>query len=394
MKFNLSQVSNTPIKLQEYEIIHDHIRNHMVRFILPKLFPRMVKECSKHTCYPVIIGGTVIHHCTTLNPLAASFVKDLFSEDVDVKFVVTKPIESNANETIKAIDAIRMKYAELVVSAVTKFIQKEKFANAGWMVKAAISKELMNIGIEHIKRKRVIEVMLEYVNVSDRTRKLELPLMDMSLFTDFSVAHFHQYNTIFNVDKDADAVPIPFVAHNGILYADCNYAYYDTIRMMIDRGKYFEQKKSLFALLKLARYIIKFLCLYVLLKNKRFKTQVDKDIYRMYEKMHKTLKAIDMARIQTGVADIKTLHYDTPYVSSLVRTINRAIKAGKIEDLAKAISEINQEDATNGISKEAKKNQEGGGSVKKPRVASSFRKICKRTLQPVVTCKNKKRQSL
>lgn len=342
MRFNFAQISNTPIKLQEHEIIHDRIRKHLLQNILPKIFMQMADECKKHECYPVIIGGTVISHCATLNPIASSFINDLFSEDVDIKFVVNKPIANNNNPTIKAIDRIRLKYLRRLIKLTKSFISAQKFHTIGWTVDIKFSDYLLNIGIEHIRRKRVYEAIVSYVRTNDQLKTIELPIIDMGLYSVYSISQFNQYRTLF---PGVTKLPIPYIVHDGIMYADCNYAYYDTIRMMIDRGEYFKEKKTLFALLKLSRYIIKFLALYILLKNKRFKTQVNPEVHIMYRKAHKTLKAIDLTQIADNSADIKTIRYDTPYVSSILIIIKRAIKAGKIEDLAKAIASIKQGDA-------------------------------------------------
>ena len=335
----LFNISNSPLRLKAHEIIHDQIRMHLLREHLPTIFPKLVQTLSKHSCYPVILGGTVVTHCASLNPMSVDFVRDLFSEDIDIKCVIMKPIHNNEDKSVKAIDRIRKAFAKDIMQRATKIVKSKHFESAGWWIEPELSFDLTTINVEHVKRKQVYEVVLHYVNINDRTRKLTLPLVDMSLFSNYSTDHFEQYRTMF---PTYNGLPIPTSIHDNILFASCNYAYYDTIRMMIDRAEYFKQNKSMFALLKLSRYIVKFLCLYILLKNKSLKRQVDPQINALYQRTHKTLKIIDLLRYKPndGGDSVKTLKYNTPYAETMSKVLFKAFKAVRIEQLAKAISHV------------------------------------------------------
>ena len=70
------------------------------------------------------------------------------------------------------------------------------------------------------------------------------------------------------------------------------------------------------------------------------------------------LKAIDLARLQSNM-EIKAMRYDTPQVPALIKVINKAIKAGKVEELALAIAKINAETSPLAIQRKI-----GGGGDK------------------------------
>jgi len=98
---------------------------------------------------------------------------------------------------------------------------------------------------------------------------------------------------------------------------------------MIDRLKYFQKQKTMFGLMKFSRYVLKFMCLHVLLNEGKVK--VDEQIKRIYGKVHQILQTIDVAKIQ--MEDAMMLKYNEQYISEVIRVLSIVVHATQIEDL-------------------------------------------------------------
>lgn len=307
----------TPIK-RGYEFIHEKMRQHLLDRILPSLFPTFVKSLKPLDAYPVVIGGTLIQRCAKQSAEAHRIIEDLLTEDIDMKVVVTRPIADNHDPVIPRIDAARHEFIHQVINkldAYAKVISKE---NPDILVSVQESQKLLNIPLEFIARIRVLEIEVTYIEASKSTT---LPILDLGLFTTFSVPEHYSMYMDFNKTVK---LPVPYVSVNKILYATCNYAYFDTIRMLVDRAKYFEEKKTMYALMKFARYVVKFMCLYVLIEHKSIR-DVDDDVRQVYEKAHDILKNINLDFQQQKTTTTESTK-SIKQVGKMLKAIIRKIK--------------------------------------------------------------------
>lgn len=344
---NTNVRGKTPLGLHSHEVIHEQLRQHMMSSVLPKIFPAFAADCKHHHAYPIVIGGSVIQKCAVMSSTAQAFVNDLFTEDIDVKLVITKDIESNDDPIITRLNKIRMRYMKLVVKKLQAYIKKdESIKESGWIINVDISDSLLHVKIEAVQRKRVYTVQLTYVS-PDVSKSIVLPMMDVGLFSNYSTpTHFNQYREL----NPSVKLPVPHFTKNHIQFTTCDYAYYDTVRMMVDRGKYFEQTKSMFALMKLSRYIVKFICLYVLLKStKRVQspTSVNPKLVQVYERAHTILKSVNMTRLSLGNDGIKKVRYDTPYVNQLQRLLEKVVRVADIKELVKVVGHVEDSEVSN-----------------------------------------------
>lgn len=330
--------SKTPLTQHTYEVIHEQLRQFVLTEVFAYLFPKLAMDLKKVEATPIIIGGSALGNCTKLNTSAKKFMEDLFTEDIDVKIVITKEIQDNTDPIVPKIEAIREKFMNKVAKKLQSHIKKDKaIKDSGWTVTAEVSDALSKVNVEIMKRRRVTAVNLLYTN---GTQQMQLPIVEMSLFSNYSASHYSQYRDL-HPSETSPTIPVPFIKEKGVLYSSCDYAYYDTVRMLVDRGQYFEKTRNMYALLKLTRYIIKFIALYTLLKSKTVKTQaVSEKLEKIYDHAHSILQAISKTKTALNSDQIKKVTYDTPYVSNLKRLITRAVHVTDINDLVKLVKSI------------------------------------------------------
>jgi hypothetical protein len=322
-----------------HEQLHDSIRNVLITKILPKEFPGLVRALKPLYCYPVIIGGALIQRCAKRSALASWFIRDILSEDVDIKFVVRTHVESNDNSLIKRIDAERVAFRARIKKALEAHIAK--FHNGETvLITVQENDAMMGISIEKVRRAMVRQLEITYVEAMSGIRRAVLPIMDMNIFTEYSMDHYWSYSDWVNSRTTRTKLvhPVPKFNLKGVLYATCEYAYYDTLRMCIDRMAYFNEKRTMYALTKLTRYIIKLMCLWSLRKE----ANVDKDIMELYRRAHRVLSHIDGKKLQEGLLDpgaTKNVKYGSPEVTWVSSLLERVVKVTNVEELARVVSE-------------------------------------------------------
>jgi hypothetical protein len=308
----------TPIK-RGYEFIHEQMRQKLLHQILPSIFPNFVKRLKPLDAYPVIIGGTLVQRCAKRSAEASRIIEDLLTEDIDIKVVLKKEIADNNDPVIARIDAVRHEFIHQVIYGLDAYAREVSHDNPDIVVSVHESQKLMNTSLEFIAKIRVLEVKITYI---ESTRSMTLPILDMGLYTTYSVPHYSLY---MNFNKNVK-LPIPYVSVNKILYATCNYAYMDTIRMLVDRARYLEEKKTMYALIKFTRYVIKFMCLYVLIEQKTIK-DVDVNVREAYKRAHEILTNanllnLDLSQQKKEAAEEETVKQVGLLLSQVIQKVN------------------------------------------------------------------------
>lgn len=341
-----------------HEQLHDSIRNTLITKILPKEFPRLVRALKPLSCYPVIIGGALVQRCAKRSAQASWFIRDILSEDVDIKFVVRAHVESNDIALIKRIDAERVALRSRIKKALEAHIAKAHNEEPV-LITVQENDTMMEISIEKIKRAMVRQLEITYVEALSGISRAVLPIMDMNLFTDYSMDHYWSYLDWVNSRTARTRLvhPVPKFNLKGVLYATCEYAYYDTLRMCIDRMAYFNEKRTMYALTKLTRYIIKLMCLWSLRKE----ANIDKDTMDLYARAHRVLSHIDGKKLREGLHGpdaTKNVKYGSPEVKWVSSLLERVVKVTNVEELVRVVSN----DAEFGLGKQL---GAGGGSGKR-----------------------------
>jgi hypothetical protein len=313
------KMSITPITQRSYEYLHDKVRNDLIDKVLPQVFPTFLEKLKAHDTYPVVLGGTLVQRCAKRSARAHWFVRDLLTEDVDIKMVITRETTGVETDAIyKKLDVIRQDVIKEVVRKLKPFLAK--LENDGLSIETGINESLL-------KARNVLSLEISYIEANDVTaRRVTLPLLDINFFSDTETTHYHKFRKLFPEIK----LPIPYIKHKGVLYATCNYAYYDTVRMMVERLRYFQEKKTMFGLMKFSRYVLKFMCLHTLLKSTP-DMKIEPKLKDIYSQVNDVLKTIDIAKL--SFADAMKTQYNEQYITNIARLLTLVVHTTHIEEL-------------------------------------------------------------
>jgi hypothetical protein len=307
--------------------------------VLPSIFPSFAKKCKAlGPIYPVIGGGAVLQECARSDVKANTFIKDLFSEDVDIKIIIMDEHWSKKKKNADALIQIRKDFLSSITKKLNSFVKKT-LKPTGMQVDIRESYSMLNHPLEKVRNWQVFTLENEYIDGGGKRHVLSI--MDTSLFAKENQKYYDSYQKLVKSPTSASptSLPIPYNVIKGVNYATCNYAYYDTVRMMMDRMHFFEERRSMYAFIKLARYIIKFMCLYVLLKKK---PNIDPVISKVYKKVHSLLKGMEKKRLDIDLAGTRDFKYSTPEVGKMNRVIKRIIRVTKLTDLVKIVDHDKQ----------------------------------------------------
>ena len=310
-------MSITPITQRSYEYIHDVVRSHLIDKVLPKVFPEFIEKLAALKTYPVVLGGTLVQRCAKRSADAHWFIRDLLTEDVDIKMVINQPTTGPTDSIYATLNTIRHKVLRDIITHMTPFTKK--LESGALQIDMGINESLLTA-------KNVLSLEVSYVEINDMTtRRVTFPVLDINFFSDTETGHFTKFRKLFPAVK----LPIPFVKHRGVLYATCNYSYFDTVRMMIERMRFFQEKKTMFGLMKFSRYVLKFMCLHTLLKSDQVK--VDPKLKEIYAEVNEVLKTIDVAKL--SFADAMKTQYNEQYITNIARILTLVVHTTHIQEL-------------------------------------------------------------
>ena len=302
------------------DLVNTILKQHLLENILPKLFVKYNNQVAKYNAYLVVIGGLSVEMCARLNKDAQIFLKNVFSEDIDIKAVCKK------NSNISRISSIRHKFLLDVIKELEKFINVNK---SRWdktiILNVELDTSLMTHAAQAVKDAQVMNITIDYTESSYRT---QFSILDTSLFTP-KVHHYNVYKSLVG-----GTLNVPYYTENNINFATCDYMMYDNCRMMIDRSRYLKEKRSMFAMLKFIKYVIKFMSLYIL-RNKISK--LPSHLQEIYSKAYLVLKKLNTHRLKKGLKDLYKIKYDEEYVDHIISVLDTLIKASKMKHIMKAI---------------------------------------------------------
>jgi len=302
--------------------VHAGLRKHLLNKILPGLFQKYKARFSRNDFYMVVVGGMSVERCANLSRASSRFLRDIFSEDIDIKCVFKKKVHTVDDESIQRVHEVRMDFLSDVVSEMKVHIGKMRF-DEGVQVQVEIDDSLLASTLDKIQSIKVVGINIHYI---EHQRRFETPILDTSLYTSVAPAHFEKFRSITH-----GKLPIPVSVNNGVAFATCDYCYYDTVRMFLDRIEYFKEKKSVFALMKFYRNVVKFMSLYVL--RHKIKNLPDK-LHKIYSEVHSALMKLDLIRIKKGFRrELSAAKYDEEFVSKIVNIMRDVLEAVDVEDI-------------------------------------------------------------
>jgi hypothetical protein len=308
------------------DAVHTEIRKYLMNVILPQLFKKYAKLFSKNKFYMVVIGGMSVERCANLSRPSRRFLRDIFSEDIDIKCVFLRNVKSLDDAYVLKVHKIRMDFIQDVIDSLKIQVAQIQF-DEGVQVQAEIDDSLLASTVDKVRLSQVVGININY---TENQRRFDTPILDTSLYNSLSSPlYFDKYKHMTN-----SKTPIPYVIHDGVPYATCNYCYYETVRLFLDRIEYFAEKKSMYALMKFYRNVVKFMSLYVM----RHKiNSLPPKLHKIYTEVHGVLKKIDLQRIQSGFRkELSGIKYEEEYVKKVVGILKEVIDAVKVEDIIRS----------------------------------------------------------
>lgn len=307
------------------DIINTLLKQELLDNIFPDVFRVYNAKLKRHNAYMVVIGGVSVEMCARLDENAQRFLKNVFSEDVDIKIVID---DHDADRN--AVHNLRKDFVSMVIKKLRKFVKHhQRDWDKSINVQIVLDESLLNHKIAAVRNARVSSIAVEYIETKFRVK---YPLVDTTFFSKESTAHFDVYRRIANSTH-----PVPFYVKNYVHYATCHYMMYDTCRMLIDRANYLREKKTLFALMKFTKYVIKFMSLYVLRKKI---AELPKELMYIYDEAHATLRQINTFKLKKGFRKMTDVKYDDVYVDNVVSKLDTILKSSDMKQLIRAINKL------------------------------------------------------
>lgn len=301
----------------------DEINMDLKHALLEKVFPNICenfnKQFAKYGATLVVIGGVSVEMCANMDEHAKYFLHNVFSEDVDIKIVSTK---DNYKEKVHKL---RMKFLTLIKTSLEEIIKQYDER-----IQVRIDDNLMYHKIEKVRTAMVVSVAIDYYDKSNQV--VTYPLLDTSLFSKSSTSHYDVYKRILHTKAN-----VPFYTKDNVNYASCEYMMFDTCRMLIDKANYLREKRSMFALMKFTKYVIKFMSLYILV-GKRNK-QMPKELLNIYHRAYRVLQKINVFKIEHGFKEMHNIKYNEKYIKHTTRVLSIILKSKNINDLVRAANE-------------------------------------------------------
>lgn len=307
------------------DIIHAQLRKFLLTNVLPRLFLKYKRAFSRHNFYMVVIGGMSVERCANLKRSSRRFIRDIFSEDIDIKCVFKKPVKNLEDDLVERVHKVRMDFLQDAIAEMKLRVARMKF-DEGVMVQVELDDSLMASTVEKVRLAQVVGINIHYI---ENQRRVETPILDTTLYNSHSSGHYTNYKKIAKTK-----LPIPYVVYKDVPFATCDYCYYDTVRMFLDRVEYFREKKSMYGLMKFYRNVVKFMSLYVL--RHRIKNLPPK-LNKIYQDVHAALMNVDLVRIQSGFRkELSGIKYDEEFVSKVVTILKDVIDAVVVEDIIRS----------------------------------------------------------
>ena len=308
------------------DIVNNILKQHMLDVVLPKVLPKYNAKLKHHDAFMVIIGGVSVEMCARLDKNAAAFLKNVFSEDIDIKIVVND--EKADSAALEKVHEVRMKFVDAVMRKLRRFIKEHTGEwDRSMKINVILDDSLLNHQVQHVRDSKVVGIGIDYVETKYRVR---YPLVDTSLYT-HKTHYYNMYRDMMKADER-----VPHYEVNGVTFASCEYMMFDNCRMLVERANYLKEKKSLFALMKFTKYVIKFMSLYVLRKQLK---QLPKRLLVIYEDAYKTLRSINTFKLKNGFKKMYSVKYDESYVNKVVSKLETLLRASNMKGLMKASSE-------------------------------------------------------
>lgn len=222
-------------------------RTEISNILLTKVLPRIIPLYTTADYAPFIIGGTAVTRCMSMYDETRVLLHNVFNKDIDIDFIMF----NSDDKTIKKANAAHAKFIKDIVAS--KEIQEFDKNHPEFTMRVS------EIFIPHKPSLKVKKLQLVY-------DKVHIDAIDVVMYNQYDQQNF--YKTFFKTKY-----PILRQTDNNMLYASCEWIFYETVRMMYVYDNYLSSavedmpnlpsRKHVFK--KLVRYVLKFCALYVVM---------------------------------------------------------------------------------------------------------------------------------
>lgn len=303
----------------------DSIHDFIIKQVIAKkvLAPFLAPKKSHKGYYPVVIGGINIVRCAKTFPKAYQLITNLYSNDIDVKYMVIDPIADLKAPVLQQAHKERMHFLNGVLkSKEFKEILGKAATRLSPLVSLAIDaevKEQLDHPVEGIRMAMRAVLRLEYkVQQLDQADSVVVNkvLVDTGMFSNVAKGGvYFAYRKLFPTPNN---IPVPFSMYKGVPVATCGWTYFDTVRMLVyyadEWNKALEGKdaaKRTFVFSNYLKYMAKFTVLFITMKqiNNIPEYKVLRELYTVSQKsiakmnVGKETRSKDISEEQKGLLD-------------------------------------------------------------------------------------------
>jgi len=301
--------------MEQFQSINTILKDHLLSNIFPKLFPKFNKMLAPYSAYMVVIGGVSVEMCAKLDKVAMTFLQNIFTDDVDIKIVIEDD-KVNLND----IHELRLLFIRKIIQELEIFVAKHYLG-----IDVFVDTSLLDHKVEAVRNARVVSIAIANSEKS-------ASLVDTTFYSKQSTPHYHVFKSIMHSKHH-----VPFYLVNRVAYATCEYMMFDTCRMLVDRANYLKETRSIFALMKFTKYVVKFMSLYVL--RKKIKA-LPSNLSVIYDEAYATLQKLNMIKLRNNFNRKKSVKYDSAVVEKHIKVLDSILKASNMRRLVKAASHI------------------------------------------------------
>lgn len=325
----------------------DTVHSWIIKQLLEKRVMTQHFVSTNKEVYPVIIGGVNVVRCSNLQPKTRELVGNIYKNDIDTKFVITKPISDLKDPLNDQAHEQRMKFVNSLLSS-DKFTNLLKDAEAQTQNRVTITAAVQDQrqhNIEEIRRVQRIVVRLEYrltQEVISEEVVIRKDLIDSGVLSRIVMGdHYDAYNRLFPSSKSK--LPIPHVKFRGLPVANCVWTYFDTVRMLANSGREWEALVNdpkakpgfkQFTFKKYVKYLAKFAILYLTM------SKINKDPeYQLIKAIYKTSQE-HISKIKYTKKDAEITNEQKQLLNTLVSLIRGKTNFKKIKHVLQSKSPV------------------------------------------------------
>lgn len=256
------------------------IHSRLLECLLQGAIPKYMKDLDvPGLFYPAIVGGQNVLRCSSTLKLAKEIISNVHSPDVDIDIVFLKETET----VLQRASDLRMQFIEHILSdgdfrALVNEIQDEH-KNIELSIVPTMDTHMLTLPPDHTAyHGRVVRVRIQYyLNKYDLIH--DMAIVDTGFFSKRSKGKvYNAFNKFVYKGKIKKTLasgsgkvllPIPYEIKKGLYLADCNHAFYDTVRMILYYSETLptitDPARYQFLFIKFTNLLLKYLSLHVII---------------------------------------------------------------------------------------------------------------------------------